>query len=225
MSPLKLAMLGLLAIVALGAMTAGSASAATAQETRYFVEGTELTTEETVGGVAGVAQLNSTAAGSKIMIECTATEDGPVGENAAIESGGKSKGEIDFMQCYFYTISKGARTISGTCKVREPISVKVTDQLIAGAGGLVEDEFKPSSGSTFTEITIEKIPGKTCLLEKTYKVEGSYVASLGDEGERQMTEHELIFAPTGSKMTFEKEPASFTERMSRVKLKSGKTYF
>jgi hypothetical protein len=224
MSRFKLVVLGMLAVLAVSAAAAATASAATSLETRYFVEGTELTSAETVDGVVGVAQLNSTVSGAKIMIECTANEMVPTGNNT-IEGGGVSHTEISYKQCYLYTISKGTRELSTTCRVKEPITFKAIDQLFAGNGGLVEDEFKPSAGTIFVEIEIVKIPGKTCLLEKTYKAEGTYIASFGDEGERQMTEHELVFNSTGSKVTFEKEPASYTNTITRLKLRNNKMFY
>jgi hypothetical protein len=219
----KIVTLSVFAVVlAVSAMAAASASAA--QETRYFVEGTELTSAETADGVVGVAQLNVSVAGAKIMIECTANELVSTGNNS-IEAGGKAHTEPSFKQCYLYSISKGARELSTACKVKEPITFVVVGQLIPGPGGAVETEFKPPSGNIIVEVTIEKIPGKTCVLEKAYKAEGSYVASFGDEGERQMTEHEIIFNSTGSKVTFGGEPASMINTFSRLKLRNNKAFF
>jgi hypothetical protein len=219
MSRIKLAVVSIFAVAAVCAVAAGSASAA--QETRYFVEGAELTTVETVDGAVGVAQLNSVLLGSKIMIECTANE--LVGENT-IEEKGKSKTEIIYKQCYVYTINKGTRELDTGCGV-ETITFKALDQLIAGPGGLVEDEFKPASGNLFVTINIVNANGKVCALKSEDKVEGSYVASFGDEGERSSTEHELVFTSTGSKVTFRGEPASYTNTVSRLKLRSGKNYY
>jgi hypothetical protein len=221
MSRIKLAVVSVLAVAAVCAVAAGTASAA--QETRYFVEGTELKATETVDGAVGVAQLNSTLLGQKIMIECTANELTTTGENT-IEEKGKSKTEIIYKQCYVYTISKGTRELLLGCGV-ETITFKAIDQLIAGPGGLVEDEFKPSTGEVFVSINIVNANGKTCSLKSKDEVKGSYVASFGDEGERSSTEHELVFTSTGSKVTFAGEPASYTNTVSRLKLRSGKNFY
>jgi hypothetical protein len=213
---------GLLIALALSALVATSATAA--QETRYFVEGSELTTVETVDGAIGVTQLSTTVSGAKIMIECTANELVPTGNNS-IEGGGASHAEITYKQCYLYTISKGSRELSTTCRVKEPITFKLIGQLIAGPGGLVEGEGKPASGTIFVEIEIVKIPGKTCLLEKTYKAEGTYVASGGAEGERALTEHEIVAHSTGSHITFAGEPATYRQTSSKVKLRNSKSFY
>jgi hypothetical protein len=217
MSRIKLAVVSIFAVAAVCAVAAGSASAA--QETRYFVEEKELTTAETVDGAVGVAQLNSSIGGAKIMIECTANELVSTGENT-IGANGESKTEINYKQCYLYVISNGKRELS-TCTVTEPIKFAAKDKLIAGSGGLVEDLFEPISGSTFVEI---KISGG-CVLKGSYKAEGSYIASFGDEGERSGTEHELIFTSTGSKVKLGGEPASYTNTVSRLKLRSGKSFY
>jgi hypothetical protein len=213
---------GLLIALALSALAATSATAA--QETRYFVEGSELTTAETIDGAIGVTQLSSTVAGAKFMIECVANELVPTGNNT-IEKEGKSNGEVTYKQCYFYVITKGIREFSTTCRVKEPITFDLKGQLIPGPGGLVEGEGKPSTGTIFVEIVIEKIPGKTCLLEKTYKAEGTYVASGGAEGERALIEHEIIAHSTGSKITFGGEPATYRQTSSRIKLRNGKSFY
>jgi hypothetical protein len=223
MSRFKLAALGVFAMLIVSAMAAASASANTT-ETRYFVEGAELTTAETVDGVVGVAQLNSVTAGSKLMIECTANEILASGENT-IEAGGKSKTKIVYRQCYVYNIkSTGVREQLAGCGV-EPIEFSAVDQLFIGPGGLVEDRFEPVEGKLFVTIKLINANAKTCLFKGEYKVEGTYVASLGDEAERSMTEHELVFTSTGSKVTFAGEPASYTNTVSRLKLKSGKNWY
>lgn len=208
--------LSLLAVLAVVAVTSASASAL---ETRYVAEGKEVTTAETYSAVVGVAQLNSTIGSVKIMIECSANALITTGANA-IEAEGKSSGEISFSQCVIYEIKKGSRVLLSSCTITEPIKFAFKDLLVSGPGGLLEDEYKPSTGTIFVEITIG-----VCVLKGTYKAEGAYTASFGAEGEREVSEHELLFHSTGSKVTLGKEPASFTNTISRIKLKSGKSWY
>jgi hypothetical protein len=217
----KSIMIGLFLAVALSAAATSSASAA--QETRWFVEGTELKTTETVDGAIGVAGLNSTLLGAKILIECVANHLVPTGVNT-IEAEGQSRFEITYSQCYVYTISKGTREPLTSCGV-EPIQFQSRGQLIAGPGGVAEGEGKPASGTLFVEISIVNANGKTCVLKSRDKVEGTYIASGGAEGERSMTEHILTARSTGSKLTFAKEPASYFQDSTNLKLRSGRAFY
>jgi hypothetical protein len=221
MPRIKFTVVSVLAVAVVCAVVAGSASAA--QETRWFVGGAELTTPETVGGAVGVMQLNSTLLGTKIMIECTANEVVPTGENM-VEKEGKAKTELAFKQCYVDTISKGTRELVTSCGI-EPIQYKVIEQLVAGPGGLVEDEFKPASGNTLFEIHIVNANGKTCTLKSADKVEGAYVASVGAEGERSMTAHELTVTPSGSRMTLAGAAVSLLLHLRPMQLRSNQEFY
>jgi hypothetical protein len=199
-----------------------TSSASAAQETRWFVEGTELKTTETVDGAIGFAGFNTTFLGQKILIECTANELVPNGENT-IEGGGKSRFEVSYSHCHVYTIGKGIRELLIGCEV-EPIQFTGRGQLIVRPGGMVEGEGKPASGNLFVTINIVNASGKTCALKSEDEVEGSYVASGGAEGERSMTEHMLTARSTGSKLTFAGEPAAYFQDSTNLKLGSGKRF-
>jgi hypothetical protein len=216
MSRIKLALLCLVAALTVSAVASVAASAAPTN--RFFVNKVELGAEEPIEGTVELAQLNFEVASAKTMITCT--------NNAlvkgAISKSGETSGEITFKGCKVFSIASGVATNLSVCAVEEPITFKFTDQLITGAGGLVEDEFKASEAAeVFVKI---KITGASCTIKGTYEPKGTYVASLGDEGEVEKTEHELVYTSHGSKIKISEKPASFTNR-TRIKVKSGKGFY
>jgi hypothetical protein len=218
MARMKLVLLGLVAVLGISAVASASAFAECGTGcTRYFVEKTELAGEDKAEATVETAQLNSEVAGVKIMIVCTKNKF----SEGKIKEKGESSGKIQFEGCKVYEIKNGVLTLLGNCTVKEPIEFNFKDQLVVGPGGMGEDEFKPSSGTTFVVIKIE---GSLCAIKKEYKTEGSYVASAGDEGERELVEHELIFTSNGSKVTFEGKQASFTNR-TKIKVEGSKPYY
>ena len=219
MTRIRLILLSMMAVLGVSVVAATSASAAEPL-TRYTVAGSEITGTKAVTGSVGTAQLNSVILTSKIMIECTKNEL----KNALIGPIGKSSGEIKFETCTLYTIEKGKKTSQATkCKVTEPITFKFIDLLIMGPGGLIEDEFKPAVGEEFVTIHLENNGAETCALKGAYETTGSYVASLGAEGEVSKTEHEVVYTSTGSKVKLHKEPTSFTNKTT-LKLVSGEEW-
>jgi hypothetical protein len=217
-------MLAMVAVLGISAVSAVSASAT--QQTRYFVSGVELTgAAEEVEGTVETAALNSTIAGLAVRIVCTTNKLVAGAGKNAIEKNGLSKGEIEYAGCELYKVEKGVQEAQGAkCTIEIPI-FKFTDQLVAGPGGLVEDEFKGTLESeTFVEIKITAKSEQTCVLKGMFKAKGTYIASLGSEEERELTEHELVFTSTGSKVKLGAEPASFTNR-TRLHLKTNKGWF
>jgi hypothetical protein len=170
--------------------------------TRWLIEGEAIGQTIELGGSLETVQLNSQVGGAKVMISCI--KNSVAGE---IEQEGKSAGEITLESCKPYEIKAGALEPLGSCAVEVPIKFKFRDQLIHGAGGLPEDEFKPSFGTNFVTI---KITGSLCVLKGSYEVAGTYIASLGDGGEVSMPEHRLAFTSTGSKLTLGSERSTLT---------------
>ena len=151
------------------------------------------------------------------MIECTKNE--LVKGKNFIEPEGKSTGEITLSSCTLYHIHSIKESLAASCEV-PTLKFAYKDLLIVGPGGLIEDEFKPAVGENF--FTIE-IKGANCTLKGTFETKGAFVASLGDEGGVLKTSHELVFASTGSKIKFGKEPLSFTNRIS-IELADGASW-
>jgi hypothetical protein len=88
----------------------------------------------------------------------------------------------------------------------------------------VEDEFSPEAGETFVTIKIENNGAEVCALKGNFEAKGKYVASGGDEVERELETHELVFTSTGSKVKLGPEPASYTDNV-KIKLKSGEDFY
>jgi hypothetical protein len=220
MTRIKLILLSMVAVLGISAVASVASAAAAEPLTRYSVEGIgEIKEALEVTATVGTAQLSGFLLKAKIMIECTKNKE--VG--GLIEPEGKSKGEIVYEGCTLYSIHSIKESLSANCRVTEPIKFKFLDLLIVGKGGLIEDEFKPATGENFVEITVGNAPEKTCLEKGTFPAKGTYTASLGAEGEVLKTLHELVFTSGGSKLTFNGEPASYTNRIS-LELKDAKSW-
>jgi len=211
MTRIKLILLSMVAVLGISAVASVASAAAAEPLTRYSVEGIgEITTALNLTASVGTAQLNGFILGSKIMIECTNNTL----KNGQIEPEGKSKGEISFTGCTLFVIKSTKESQAVKCEVKVP-TFSYTDLLVRGPGGLIEDEFKPTGAeNTFVTVEVLQVSGQNCLLKGNFKAKGSYVASLGAEGEVLKKLHELLFTSTGSKLTFGNEPASFTNHIS-----------
>lgn len=216
MSRTKWSLLSLVIVLVVSVATATSAAAL---ETRYTVEGKEVKAESPIEGSVGTAQLSNSILSQKLIIECTANTMA----NASIEGEGKSKGEYKFGSCILYELTKGAKESLAKCVVKVPIEFKFTDLVIDGPGGVLEDEFKSSTGEEFVTIHIENKGEETCALKGTYETKGTYVASIGDEGEVEKIEHELVITSTGSKLKIGKEASAWVYA-TKWKLSSGKQW-
>jgi len=211
----------MLAVLAVSAVASASASA---NNHKYYINGGAIVAAETVKGTVGKANLNSKIAGDKTEIECTKNKI----VSFEIEPGGKSKGEITFEECgHLYTYTGGKRTSQANCPVIEPIKFAFKDKLIEGPGGVEEDEFEPAvAGNPFVTIEIGST-GTGCVLKGKYEVTGTYVASGGiypapaggvPGGELEAVEHEQVFTSESSKIKFGSEKASFTAKVTEIKL-------
>jgi len=221
MTRIRLILLSMIAVLGISAAASVASAAAAEPLTRYSVEGIgEITESLAIEGNVGTAQLNGLVLGNKLMIECT--ENKLI--SGSIKPTGKSEGEINFAKCTVFLIKSKKESQAGKCAVVEPIKFNFTDLLIVGPGGLIEDEFKPTGAeNNFVTIEIKKVGEEGCPIAGKYETKGSYVASLGAEGEVLKTEHELVFTSTGSKVKLGKEPASFTNRTT-IKLVDGKSW-
>jgi hypothetical protein len=220
MSRIKLVLMAMVAVLCVSAVASVASAVAAEPLTRYSVESVgEIKEALEVTATVGTAQLNGFIAKAKVMIECTNNKQ----TSGKIETEGKSKGEITYGGCTLYSIHSVKESLSATCRITEPIKFSFIDLLIVGKGGLIEDEFKPATGETFVEITVANAPEKSCIEKGTFPAKGTYIASLGAEGEVLKKLHELVYTSTGSKITFGGEPASFTNRVS-LELKDGASW-
>jgi hypothetical protein len=217
MSRVKLVLSTLTAVLAVSAVVS---AAAMAQTPSYVIEGKEVTGTEKYEftGSVNVARMNTVIGGLKEEIECISNK--LMGENI-LEKEGKSKGAINLESCTLFEIKKSGELFnqSEKCTVKTPIELKYGAQLVIGPGGLVENEFKPATGEVFVEIVIQSAPGKTCLLAASLQSKGSYDASTGPEAEVERREHESVFTSAGSKLKIGALQASFTNKVTGLKLK------
>jgi hypothetical protein len=218
MSRIRLILPALAAVLVVSAAIAACALATTPT---YFVEGKEITGAEkyAITFTLGTAHMNTEIGGVKMHIECTSNK--LFGENY-FEAGGRAKDEADFNNCALYEISKTGEQAnrSEKCEIKTPIEFKYAEQLVAGPGGLPEDEYKPASGEVFVEVVLQDAPGSFCLFDSRLQVTGAYDASYGPEAEIERREHEMWFQSAGSKLKIGTTiKASFTMRVTGLKLK------
>jgi hypothetical protein len=219
MSRIKLVLLSM--VVVLGVSAVASSSAFAIAETRYFVGGTEVSVQHNIEGNVETAQLNTQIASLKTILVCT--ENTFTGN---IKSGGTSEGTIKFKKCKLYEIKAGVMTLLGNCMIGEPIEFTFKDQLFDGpagqlGGGIVEDEFRPAGGGENEVFVKIKITGSLCVPKGELEPKGTYVASMGDEAERELEKHELVFTSTGGKIKLGPEKGAFTNRVGNLKLEGG----
>jgi len=160
-----------LAVFALSAVASASASAS-----QWEIEGIgAITANESIKGVQNGNQVLEVAA---IGLKITCTKLAVTG---TIELAGASKATLKYSGCTAVPVG---------CKVAEPITAEVKDQL---EGTPVKDKFS-ENGKPFTEITLT---GTGCGLAGKYKVEGSQVCSLPGAAAFALKQ-ELVCAATGS---------------------------
>jgi hypothetical protein len=185
---------GLLAVLA--ATVASMIVPSCASAHAYFIEGKELTSNETVE-VAGTEDgMEFTAGSTKVIMIC--------GNNASVgklEASGKSVVELYLGSCTLDEVgSKGSETFLEACTVAEPVEFKTKGELI-GTKGPVEVELKPETGTLFTTL---ELTGASCALKGKYEVSGSQICSQPD-GEAQNIDHELLCTESGGKLEIGKE--------------------
>jgi hypothetical protein len=197
----------LLAVLAVGIVSAAAAASASASasETRFFVEGKELTETRALRTIANPTALNFNIAGDPMKIMC-------IGPTRTVHTMEAANGmtTIEFERTDCTIVNHPAQTRVRACANRS-FTVTVNDLLPANPpGGIPDDMLTPVSGKTFLQTTLENEPGQTCTISGTYTGEGSYIASWGPEAEVEKSEHELTFTSNGSSLTVDKEPASLT---------------
>jgi hypothetical protein len=172
-------------------------------------ETSEVANGTAVEGTSGVSKLKSKIAGEEIVITCK--KDTFKGE---LEKEGKSKGEIVYEECSI--ANKVGEELSG-CEVPN-IKFKFKDLLVLDEVEKnvfeIGDEFKPvEEGKPFVTIIVKKKTGKTCLESGEFPVEGTQVCLL-PEGTSFIRLHELNCLTKGSKLTLNKETATYEGKAS-----------
>lgn len=166
---------------------------------------------EKVEGIGGESVFQfEYGQGVEVVIACRqATLEGE------LEAAGASHGKVAFTECRVLN-RKGKRIEQ--CAVKNPIEFSFKDQLV---GSPVEEEFKPSYGSTFFTITFEA-EGGSCAIAFTANVEGTWKCELPSAGTMQI-KHEMVCQATGSDLEFAGKKVEF-ESTESVELKSGEKW-
>jgi hypothetical protein len=196
----KLLLLILLAVSATS-MAAASTAVAVEEQPHYIKGGKELTEELKGKGTIGefFIEVPHFVSSKPFTVLCKGI-DSKVG----IGSKWKSKLTIEFTEC---SVKEEGKEIP-ECDVKEPISVKMLDQLVYKKGKKGEeilDIFFPEEGKKFTGSTLAKLTltGAGCgVLEGMYKAEGSAIMvpspdKPGEEAEKIKLTSEGSEAPTG----------------------------
>jgi hypothetical protein len=185
----------IMSLVAVSAISGFTPVLATAGAHAFLIEGTEITSIETVEGANGFSlqKMEIEIASLKIIKECE--EDIGTG---TISAGGKSEGTIEGKNCHLYTQSDGRREALTSCAIKEPLEAKFTGQLIGAGLGEVR-------GSKLLEGLMEfEVKGASCALKGKYPIKGSEVCA-SPEAALEKTIHKSICTPAGGKLFLEKE--------------------
>jgi hypothetical protein len=212
MSRIKLILLGGLAALSVGLTSSSAASAAqflVCLKTSGTPEFTNADCNvqsagggwsmQPIGGtslavtVAGLGSyvLKGKLLGNEILILCASASG-----TGSLESSGKSTGEITFTGCKIKVFESGKEEETG-CTVAN-INFKFKDQLLS----TTEDEFKPSTGTTFVKI---KITG--CGLASNSSVEGTQVCTASASTPALL--QAIVCAASGSSLKYAGETATF----------------
>jgi hypothetical protein len=194
MSRFRLLLISALAVLAVAAVASASASAAFKKE--FFVEKAAVTTPVgVVGGSSTVSKLEAKLFGVKVKIECASST-----YTGTLAAAGASTGTISFSGC---TVKAGSKE---KCKVVEPITAELKDQLVEVKKAL-QDEFSPAEGGIFVKITIEA-EGGTCSVAGTFEVTGTQNCELPSSTVEAL-EHEIVCKPVKT-LKLGGEEAKFT---------------
>lgn len=228
MSRFKLIMMSVVAMFAVGAFASASASAITpvylvclekAGSGKKFedrncakengstgkFELVEVSEFLGVNGTGGASTLKTTLLSAELIIKCTKSKfTGEIGPK------GLSKGEVTYEGCAAFS-SPTAELAN--CEVPN-IKFKFIDQLVEKSATVVEDEFKPESGSTFVEIEIKNKGTKSCIQKGKFPVTGTQNAEteLPSSGAKLL--RELTFKTSGSHLKFNGEAATYEGKVS-----------
>lgn len=161
------------------------------------------------GNIAG-AVIGSIIAGVKIEVKCS---QGTFEWQPEL-AGASSDGLMELKSC---TVPKPAN-----CTVTEPVKALFSSQLEEGAEKKVLDKLTGSkSEEGFIEISFK---GESCALKgATEKIKGTQKCGFDTAIETLQTEHEVICKTSGSKLTLNKEPATFEGTATKVLSKVGAT--
>lgn len=146
---------------------------------------TDVTADNsTTGGATEPAILKGKAFGAALQITCTKVHGEGKLHNVESEKDGKKVHTVtgslttNFSSCSVQKPSK--------CTVKEPIVVEAVGEGVEELGAEKNEmgvEFKPASGTTFVEITLE---GSECALKgKPFKVQGTAIATGGTATQKE----------------------------------------
>ncbi len=209
MSKIKFTILGLLV---LATCTIASATASAAKND-FLVNGAEVTENQEIVSDNTAANFSSTMAGSSISIECVQDESA----KSVIKAAGKSEAETELKGCSLFALNKGKEETLTTCKVSEPVTAKITGELVAAG----EDKLVGSGEKEgVAEIKLEKINKESvCAVEATLKLAGLEVCAI-PHPENEEYVHDFACSPGGGGLKLGTEPAQLYDT-ELVTLKKG----
>jgi hypothetical protein len=181
-------------------------------ESRFYVEGTEITSPETFDAAVGPVQITAEISGIKLVIKCLSNS-----ATGAIESEGALNQSLTIEDCSLYELHKGSETPSASCEVSSSQVYRPVEREREGRNRNWRQRIR----------IVERYrsrPGRTCALEGEYETEGSYAGSWDPEGLRESTEHTFTATPTEDELTLKGAPASIIYNMYRIKLLNGKKW-
>jgi hypothetical protein len=209
MSRSKLLVIAALAVCAFGSVSAANASAAS-----WHVEGAAL-----VGSVNVEEAVTTTSPWVLKTAAVTITCENTALKTAKLTAPNLgSGGGITFTGCK-------VTSAEASCEIpsEEITTVAVSTETVTGSP--VKTTFKPTTGTSFVEITIKSKAGKTCGVAKKAKVSGSAVGETSKtEAETEQAAHLITFTTTsGSSLTFGSEVATLTGA-GEVKIEGSKKW-
>jgi hypothetical protein len=209
MSRIRLLLLGLLAMLAVGAVASGSASAdqcSGGTNFLYCYDNNEPIHNLTVLGTSGLALLADTTVGAEAKFHCKSDDF-----KATLGLLGKSTGLILFLNC---TEEKPAK-----CKLKANQEKEINAVFTAQQKSVTVALFTGSgAGEKFTELEIENTGG--CVLPTgSYPVTGKQLVET-PKGATSLLNQEIVAKKSGSFLTFNGHPASFSSTTTNAHLEN-----
>jgi|ERR1700733_11052983 len=149
-------------------------------------------------GTGGISKLKSSLLKAEIVITCN--KAAYAGE---LEIAGAGKGEVTLEEC---SIGNGKEPFSN-CEVPN-IKFSLVGALVENAKSEIEEEFKPTSGTTFVDLAIRNKGEKACAEKGTFPVKGTQMCEFSS-GKIFNVTHEIACKPAGSHLSFDGEVATF----------------